>query len=243
MRITLFFLFSFWFLCLHLGCAIFVDGNGKISEQTLPIDNFQTLHLDYTFQVNAQPNAAYRVVVRADENIWPFLDIKKTNDQTLFLGRKSTIFSNTVKGSLEATVAMSSFSSAKVTNASRLTLGAFAYTETLTLDIIGASECSATSLSANSAQINVSGGSRLSLGGNIATLKIEASGGSTLDLSGLTAQIAEITLSGKSQINHLQFANNGRLRVRLSGASTLRYTGSPEIEILENSGGSQIIQQ
>lgn len=243
MRFIPYFLSLALSLCAPLGCAIFVDGNGKISEQNISLDNFQALYVDFTFQVTAQSNATYSVLARIDENIWPFLDIKKSDAKTLYLGRKSTIFSNAPKGNLQAILTMPSLSSVEVTGGSKVTLGSFPQTETLTLKIHSSSEFSATSLSANTAQIDVSGGSRLNLAGGMISLTLNGSGKSTLDLNGLTAQRAEITLSGESQIANLHIADNGSLRVRLSGASTLRYKGSPAVEILEQSGNSQIVQE
>jgi hypothetical protein len=96
--------------------------------------------------------------------------------------------------------------------------------ETFGLDLSGASTCNV-ACEVNSMRVDLSGASQCNLTGKVERLSIDSSGASRVDATTLTAKVVEADLSGASTADvHV----SDELTAKASGASTLRFVGSPE---------------
>ena len=261
-------LFFFGLFCLSApsGCSIYASGNGQIIEREINVVDFTKLRIHYRFQVTVQQGTAFSVKVRADENLWPFIEASKLDDKTLYIGDKRSHLSGFVEGTLEATVTMPSFEGAKVTGSSKLTLSNFPRSESLELDIAGTSVVTAQSLSANSGIIKLSGSSKLDAQltlssstwevsgsseatGNIegTTASFKSNGGSKTNLSGLldsatfdisgAGQAAMENLTVQSASLDISGASNVSLRVADTGTINVKISGG---SILRHFGSGKV---
>jgi len=87
------------------------------------------------------------------------------------------------------------------------------------------------------AGVSLSGASKAKLSGQLSALTAEASGASAIDAESLSLQDLTVTLSGASEAT---VSVDGTIAASLSGASTLRYRGSPTFTRKDVSGASQI---
>ena len=158
MRCLNFSLFCLLLLLAPIGCGIFIEGSGQITERSFPITAFQRIEANFTFRLTLRQGEAYSVLVRADENIWPFLTVEKTETEALYIGHKRGTLLNSVRGTLEATITLPKLDRLTLSGASMARLSGqasgtlqlrlsgasrFFYTDELTLDILeqsGASE-------------------------------------------------------------------------------------------------------
>ena len=85
--------------------------------------------------------------------------------------------------------------------------------------------------------VDLSGASTFNAAGSANDLVSVVSGASNLYLSDLPVNNANMNLSGAS---HAQINVNGRLDAVLSGASSLKYSGSPTLGNINTSGASTV---
>lgn len=109
-------------------------------------------------------------------------------------------------------------------------------TDKLDLEFTGASKCKL-DVSVNSVYCNASGAASVSLNGNCNKLEAIVSGAASLKAENLVAENAHINTSGASTAK-INVTN--KLEGNASGASTLRYSGSPKETQLNQSGASNV---
>lgn len=107
----------------------------------------------------------------------------------------------------------------------------------LLLSTSGSSRINIKNTLANKTKATISGASRISLNGNTNTLEAIISGSSNLKAESYISNSANIQASGASTAD--VFVNE-ELFAKASGASTIRYTGTPERITEERSGVSNI---
>ncbi len=105
---------------------------------------------------------------------------------------------------------------------------------TATIDMSGASQLTGY-IQVDSIEFEVNSASRVSLEGSTDYLMVDASGASKLELLDFITQNADITLHSASKGT---FNLKKTLDARVSGASTLEYTGEPVIGVLDVTGAS-----
>lgn len=213
------------------GCSV-VRGSGDLITIEVPIDDFSRLAASHSFEVNVTVGDEPSLTLRVDDNLESSLDVGVTDD-TLRIGLKPrTTASN---ATLEADVTVTSLDAIEGSGAVNVHLGTLAGS-TLDLQLSGASELDG-AVDFESMTGEISGASNVSLSGRIATLDIEASGASDLSLLDLEVDEFIVSLSGASSA---EASVNDSIQASLSGASSLRYRGDPDVTTLDVSGASSI---
>lgn len=106
------------------------------------------------------------------------------------------------------------------------------------LDLSGGSRGTVTGVDAESLEIELTGGSQLSLGGTAADLFLRVSGGSRASLTDLEVATASVELAGAA---HAELAASDRVTGEASGGSFLEVRGAPPAVDVEVSGGSSVM--
>ena len=104
------------------------------------------------------------------------------------------------------------------------------------LDLSGGSRGSVTGVDADRLEIELSGGSQLSLGGTAADLSLSVSGGSRASLTDLEVATASVELSGAGRA---ELTATDRVTGEASGGSALEVRGPAAVEV-DASGGSSV---
>lgn len=108
--------------------------------------------------------------------------------------------------------------------------------EGLVLSVLGMSEICGP-IHIERVQVGMSGASRLELSGAARRLGVSASGACEVMLAGLTVAELDARLAGASTA---EVTVRDTLTVQASGASTLRYHGSPRIVRQQSAGASSV---
>jgi hypothetical protein len=175
------------------------------------------------------------VTVRVDDNVLDLLDVGVEGD-TLRVGLKPN--TGTIDATLEADVTVTTLDELSVSGAATVTVTDPLASHDLALTVSGASRLIAP-IGIESGGLEVTGASHVELSGSAASLEVTVSGASDLEASGLSVGELTIDLSGAS---HAEVTVTTSLSAGASGASALRYAGSPTVERAETSGASTIQQ-
>jgi hypothetical protein len=203
-------------LCLAaVGCGSerTVTGSGNVVSRTVAVKDFTRLEAQQTFQVHVSLGSAPKVVLHADDNVLPELDVGVSGD-TLHLKLKSDV--STRQATLRADVVVPKLEGISASGASQVE----------------------GPVKIDERTIELSGASRTVLTGSAGDLEVDASGASGVDSPELTVGTLDIELSGASRA---ELTVTDSLSAALSGASSLRYRGSPQVTNSDVSGGSSII--
>jgi hypothetical protein len=213
------------------GCTA-VRGSGDVVTIEVPVDDFNRLAVSHSFDVNVSVGDEPSLTLRVDDNLESSLDVEVAND-TLRIGlQPRTSVSN---ATLEADVTVTSLDAVEGSGAVSIDLGSLAGS-TLELQLSGASDLNGAVDFDNVTGV-LSGASNISLSGRVATLDVDASGASDLALLDLEVDGLIVSLSGASSA---EVSVNDSIRASLSGASSLRYRGDPDVTTIDVSGASSI---
>jgi hypothetical protein len=213
------------------GCTA-VTGSGDVVTIEVPVDDFNRLAVSHSFDVNVSVGDEPSLTLRVDDNLESSLEVEVTND-TLRIGlQPRTSVSN---ATLEADVTVTSLDAVEGSGAVSIDLGSLAGS-TLELQLSGASDLNGAVDFDNVTGV-LSGASNISLSGRVATLDVDASGASDLALLDLEVDGLIVSLSGASSA---EVSVNDSIRASLSGASSLRYRGDPDVTTIDVSGASSI---
>ncbi len=237
------------------GCAGFNPGPEENRDYGLK--DFSAVRVSSAFEMELVRSDAYAVTVTAQEGLFEHIKAEKTGD-TLAIGMEwgwGTWVPSWGYHRPKVRITMPEVSSVDLSGASRGTVSGFRTTRDLQLTLSGASSLDADFESgdavieisgashlsgrakASAVRLEVNGASRAELAGSAGSLRINASGASQANMGDLAVGDASVELSGASRAT---ISPTGKMQVKLSGASSLVYAGSPELDGIDISGASTI---
>jgi hypothetical protein len=209
-----------------------VRGSGDVITIDVPIDDFTRLSVSHSFVVNVTVGDEPSLTLRVDDNLEASLNVGVT-DGTLLIGLEPrTTVSN---ATLEADVTVTTLDAIEGSGAVDIHLGTMSGS-TLELHMSGASDIDG-AVDFESMNGEISGASNMSLSGRIGTIDIEASGASDLSMLDVEVDVLTVRLSGASSA---EVSVSDSIDADVSGASSLRYRGDPDVSALDVSGASTI---
>ncbi len=210
-----------------------VTGSGNIVERVIRTTGFDHIKAMTAFQVHVTLGGPESVTVRLDDNLVDLLDAGVA-DGTLHLGLEpNTSFRDVT---LEADVVVSELSGIDVEGASSVRLTGRLAGDALELMASGAGTLDLL-VDTRSIDLRLEGGSTATLRGIVSDLTVRGEGASHLNARGLTASTLDLDLAGACTA---ALEVTGSISARLSGASTLRYGGTPQFLRPDVSGASTI---
>jgi hypothetical protein len=239
---------------LFSGCT---EDYGPVTSKSYDYTGFTRVEVGSTFEVEIVQADTWSITIEAQEKLFDNLNVNKTGDTlevNLKWGWGSWVSSWGFKRA-KARITMPEMEALTLSGASSGTAKGFRSNHDAEIAVSGASsleidmeaaavklEISGAShvtgeLQAASMTAGISGASRATLTGAADDLFINASGASTAALEELAAQTVDIELSGASRGT---VSVRDLLKLNLSGASNLTYTGDPSLESIEISGSSTI---
>lgn len=210
-----------------------ITGSGKIVASPVPVPSFSRLEVGGTFHVTATIGGANSVTLHVDENLLDLVDVHVSGD-TLHIGTKSG--ANLHGSNLSADATAPELTGVEVSGAAKVKLTGDTDAASLDLSASGAGQLTG-DINAQHVRLELSGASHATLSGTVGALALEANGAS--DLQGQDLRVSELTveLSGASSA---LVTVSGSISAEVSGASALRYLGSPTFTKKDVSGGSSI---
>lgn len=223
-------------LATSLAACNMVVGSGSSETGEYNFTDFDSVELAGTFRGTIVQGDEYRVVVRVDDNLKDKLDIEQRGNMVHFGLDEAVAAANAI---LEVDIVMPELAMLETSGASSANVSGFTTDARLNMEASGASRIEGT-LTIGDLNAVASGASRIELAGSGGNLTADASGGSRIDLSQFTTADASVNSSGGSSI---VVNTSGRLDAEATGASTVRYVGSPELGRIEENGGSSVEAQ
>jgi hypothetical protein len=215
------------------GLKIVGSGNRVTVDKDL--SGFDKVAANSAFQVDISQSDGYGVTVTVDEKVVPYLDVT-VQGETLRIG---VLPGKSLSGAafpMHAAVSMPRLTGLELSGATRTTIGGFKSGERLDVKISGASQLQG-DIETGDVDFEASGASRIGLSGKGQKMALEVSGASQGNLDDFVVSDATVELSGAS---HATVHVTGKLDADVSGASGLRYAGTPTLGSVKSSGASSI---
>jgi len=209
-----------------------IRGSGNIIKETRDVSGFHGIDVGGAFEVILVKANKEKVVLEADDNLMPYITTKVFGG-TLEIDNDKD-FRN--PSELKVIIYYKSIDQIDLSGASSLTSDDVLETESLEIDASGASHISL-KLDTKRLEADFSGASKVKFLGKAKIVEIEASGATVFKGLELETENFEIDASGAAVV---RIWANGRLGIEASGASSVRYKGSPSIDIINISGASSV---
>ena len=223
--------------CMFPGGAV-VTGSGRTTTKDYSFSDFTKVGVSSAFQANITRGESYKVSVTVDDNLVDYLDVR-VDGSTLRIGLKPSLglgFRNTT---LRADVTMPDLDGLDLSGATRTQLSGFSNTKLADVEISGASQLHG-DFTTGSMTLRASGASTVEITGATGNLDAEASGASTVRFDNFTSTDTRVKASGASNIT---VNTSGKITGDASGASSVRYVGSPASVQVDTSGASSVRQK
>ncbi|MBN1367263.1 MAG: DUF2807 domain-containing protein [Dehalococcoidales bacterium] len=232
---------------------------GSEITKAYSLSDFTRVQVDSAFEVIITPSDTYSISITAPENWFDRITVEKVGD-TLEVGAniRFWLFWGSWRNHVILEVAMPELEAIDISGASSGTVKGFESAKDFRLNLSGASsldmdieayDISLTvsgasklkgDLKAHDVRMNISGASSVEIDGTINNLNLQVSGASSATLDNLEGHDGRIEISGAS---HAIVAVTGVIDVFLSGASSLEYTGNPQMGTVDISGASSMSRQ
>jgi hypothetical protein len=227
-------------LVLLASCTILpiqgMTGSGTLVTTEHDLDGFTRVDAGSAFQVTITRGNDFAVTVTSDDNIADRLQVEVRGD-TLVLGmRQPTMMLGNV--TLRAEVTMPVLEGVNFSGATHGRFTGFRLDGEFRGEASGASTLTG-DIEAGDMRLAASGASNMTLMGSAADVDVKASGASRVDLSSLSARNVRAEASGASTV---RVNLSGELNASASGASNVKYTGSPT-RVRENTSGASSVAQ
>ncbi|MBK6825477.1 MAG: DUF2807 domain-containing protein [Chitinophagaceae bacterium] len=227
---------SIAFLLVFSSCDFARDkvrGNGEIKEESRKETGFSRVQVSGAIRVYAKQDSSWAVKVVADANLLSHIETY-TDDRTLVI-RPEEGYKLDPSGSIKVYISSPSFTDFDVSGASEVnTENRLSAANAVTIELSGASKAE---MDLKSPLINVelTGASVARLRGETRDLDIDASGASKAFCYDLPSEKATVSLSGACSAEVMASV---QLKADASGASHIRYKGSPEVNQSVSGAGS-----
>jgi len=190
-------------------------GSGRIETSKRDVADFEKLDVSGVFEVEISRGDTYSVEVIADDNLMPFIRTE-LDGETLSIYTDSKISKNS---QLRVVITAPNIREVKATGVSKIMLK---------------------DVKNDALALDASGASKITVSGSTSSLTVETSGASKVLSSGLISKEAVVEASGASSAD---INVSESLNAQASGASHIRYVGSPGTLDVDRSGAATISQQ
>jgi hypothetical protein len=186
-------------LLLIAGCHVgSIMGNGHIVTDTRPVGDFSEIEANGGFQIEWRSGPP-SLTITTDQNLLQYIT-SENEDHRLRLHSRGNIWSS---HGVKVAISSSTRSGAKLTGAARLT---------------------ANQLSGHNFAVESTGAAKVHLDGTVDDLVTDMTGASKLEADSLQTKTAEISSTGAS---HAEVAVSESLKVSITGAGKVTYSGNP----------------
>ena len=189
-----------------------VKGSGQMGTEVRELSGFRKIDASGVFQIEIVAQKDFSVEVEADDNLLQYITTEVRRGVLKLETERKLNTSNPIRVRISAP-------------------------DIEGIETAGAANVILTELKNGSLEIDSSGASKIKVSGETAKLVVDVSGATRVDAEGLTAVDANVEASGASTVELLV---NGNLKTNASGASTIRYAGSPRDVVKKSSGASTV---
>jgi hypothetical protein len=208
-------------------------GSGTVTSAPIEVTPFSAIEVAHHFTVRVAIGSPESATLRADDNLHDVIAVG-VHDGTLRIGLR--FGTDVPHATLEVDVTVPTLERVTASGASQVRIEGRNEAERVELALSGSSELTA-DLEVGRGHLELSGTSTATLSGAAGTLEVTVSGASHLYADELSVGDLTIDASGASTAD---ISVSGRLSAGASGASMVRYAGSPDVERSTTSGASSV---
>jgi len=207
-----------------------VKGSGNVITETRSLSSFHAIEIGGAWDIELIKSNEEKIIIETDDNFMPYI---KTNVSGGELEIEQDIdINNPTKLSL--IIYYKSLDELDISGAAELFSSDVLEADFLELDFSGASEVTL-KIKAKTIDAEISGASKVELNGNATDADFDISGAAVLRAYGLEINNLDLEASGASTVKVLVLDKFG---IDASGASSVRYKGSPSLNMRDISGAS-----
>ena len=207
------------------------------------VGNFQSLEIGSAFEIHVFKGNVYALSASGDERALEDLEVRVEGSKLIIYLDESywKSWKNWKGGSnkIVLNITMPRLRNAEFNGATKVSLEGFTDEEEMSLHCSGASKLSSSKLVADKLVIDLSGATKVEMGGQVLKLSVGLSGASHVNLSDMVARDVDVDASGAS---HVQLNVQKSLRVDASGASKIEYTGNP-LNLTKDLSGASVVRR
>lgn len=223
-------------LCATVSCnKAKVTPSGNIISQSYNFNDIDRLYISGGLSIEYMDTTWENVLVYADDNVMPLLEIKKNSNNLYTQFQGVTLFSH--DPNVKIYVYGPRVSDIIASGGSQIQIIKKPERDYFHFEGSGGSQLSG-HMDCADLDINISGGTTVDINGYSASLKINASGGSTFEGFDHVTYVLKAEMSGGST---MKVTAEKEIYVNASGGSTVHYKGNAIIRESNLSGGSQLI--
>jgi hypothetical protein len=211
-----------------------VKGNGDITQEVRAVSDFSSVDVSTALKVFYKQASDYKVEVIADGNIIGYIRTEVHGGELRIDVKDKKCINKITRAEIH--ISAPEMKGVKASGASRFETTENINGDKFTLRLSGASQADLSG-QFNSVVADLSGASVVNLSGNTNSQFVALSGASKYHAQSLESQTAEVDFSGASKGT---ISVQKSMKVNLSGASSLNYSGNPSITSQSISGGSSL---
>jgi len=208
-------------------------GSGTVTSVPIEVASFSGIEVSHHFIVRVAIGSPESATLRVDDNL---LDAVEVGVHEAALRAGLPLGTELTRATLEVDVVVPALERVTASGASQVRIESRNRSEHFELVLSGSSELTA-DLEVGRGRLELSGTSTATVSGAAGTLEVTASGASHLYADEFSVGDLTIDVSGASTAD---VAVSGRLSAGASGASMVRYAGSPNVDRSTTSGASSI---
>lgn len=209
-----------------------IKGSGNVIKETRNVSGFSGIDVGGAFEVILIKANKEKVVLEIDDNLMPYVTTKVFGGILEIDNKKN--FRNPKE--LKVTIYYKSIDEIDLSGAASLFSEDVLKTESLEIDASGASYIEL-KLDIDYLEADFSGASKADFSGRAKSVEVETSGATVFRAVDLKTESCEIDASGAS-VTRIWVTKE--LSLEASGASSVRYKGSPNIDIISVSGAASV---
>jgi len=215
-----------------------IRARGEITTREVNITGYSALKVSDAFNIYIQfSDSKEKIEIEANENLHDKIVVEMANGTLGIRLRNHT----SIRGNptLNAYIVTKRITDFELSGASKVSLESTLAASDVSIELSGASEFTG-ELDLEQLELEAGGAAHIDLFGKVDKLDASLSGASTLKHYDLLVKALDIRLSGASDA-YLSVSET--IDIDASGASKLRYKGSPIIDKIKLSGASEIIKK
>jgi hypothetical protein len=243
---------SLLFVCLLVipaGCQEVVRGGGALETQEFDFRDFEVIRADGIFDLEISQQPVYSLSITLSRELQEYLEVTLEGNVLQLRLRPDVNYVNTIQ---RAVISLPRLSGINLDGATSAEIDSFVCDDMLTVDMDGASRLALADVTASEMLVTLRGAARLSgnlklvtgrfllidasevdLRGSAGALVLNASDAANADLDDFLITEANVNISDAAKA---AVDVSGTLNLVASGASVLRYSGGPELGLVNISG-------
>jgi len=215
------------------GSLIPIRGNGNITQQNFPLNNFETVSVSGDWTVEITRNGTSSVTVDADRNLFDYLDIRVDGSHNLHIGfKKGYAISNAhCKASITMPILTQLTASGSITGEIKPFNNMSG--EAMSIAISGSGDITANDINVKNLALEISGSGDFKATGEAQTFTGSISGSGNIKAVDLETEKANISISGSGSA---EVWVTDSLTADISGSGKIRYKNLTPPPAIHGSG-------